>query len=103
MFADAGPARSGWPPGGVAVPPNSTGICAAYPGSVLSAVVRAGAAVPYQLLLKFLRFVVPGSGRAPPVWRSTTWPYQLPAMALLVKVELSAFCGGTPVVLAARN
>ena len=28
-LADAGPAMSGWPPGGVAVPPYATGICAA--------------------------------------------------------------------------
>src|SRR4051812_20185793 len=103
MFADAGPAMSGWPPGGVAVPPKATGICAADPRSVLSPAGRTGAVVPNQLPLKFFRFVVPGTGSAPPVCRSTTCPYQLPAIALFVNVEFSAFCGGVPVVLAARN
>src|SRR5581483_8385891 len=94
MFADAGPSVSGGAlAGGVAVPPNSTGTCAEYPGSPLSEVVREGVVVPYQLPLKFFGFV-PGAGNEPPDCRSTTWPYQLPEMSLSVSVELAALCTG---------
>src|ERR1041385_885886 len=104
MLADAGPAISGWPPGGVAVPPYATGICAAYPGSALLAVVTTGLVVPHQLLVKFLRLEYPGGGRDPPLCRSTTWPYQLAVMLLFLNLEFSASCGGEFVPpLASRN
>src|SRR4051794_21097287 len=93
-FAEAGPAISGWPPGGVADPPKATGICDEYGGSVLFAVVTVGTAVPNQFPLKSLRFVVPGAGNEPPDCRSTTSPYQLPERSLLRKVELRACCKG---------
>ena len=42
------------PPGGVAEPPKATGICPAYPGSVVLAVLITGLVVPNQLPRKFL-------------------------------------------------
>lgn len=71
MLAEAVPRMSGWPPGGVAVPPKMTGICAAYPGSVLFAADTTGLIEPHQLLLKFLT-LAPGAGSEPPVWWLTT-------------------------------
>src|SRR5687767_9909252 len=103
MFADAGPAMSGCPPGGVSVPPNATGNGVGYPGSALLAVVTVGAVVPYQLPLNALT-LRPGAGSAPPDWRSTTCPYQLPLMLLLLNVEAFACCSGELVpLLASRN
>src|ERR1051326_5837726 len=80
---------SGCPPGATALPPNSTGICAAYPGSALLAVVTTGVVVPSQLPLKFFR-LLPGAGIDPPDCRSTICPYQLPLMLLLLNAQLSA-------------
>src|SRR3712207_1249529 len=100
MFAEANPLISGWgATGRVAVPPGySAGTCAMYPGSVACAVDTTGIVTPHQLLLKFLRFVVPGAGTgvAPRLgsWRSSTWPYQLSLMSLNEKTELSAWFGG---------